>query len=176
MAKKQYPSIYDEHFQRQAFVFFDDVAINGQPFDWRWIKAQGLAESGLNPKSVSPVGAKGIMQLMPATSAEISAALHLPDEMFDPLLNIKFGAYYDRRMWMMWRMERGMERLRFMFGAYNAGAGNILKAQQLASPTDQWWAVAKALPRVTGIGNARETVNYVKRIEAYHQELCEENQ
>ena len=115
MAKKQYPSIYDEHFQRQTEIYFAGDHGGGQPFDWRWLKAQGLAESGLNPKLVSPVGAKGVMQLMPATSAEISATLHLPDEMFDPLLNIKFGAYYDRRMWMMWRMERGMERLRFMF-------------------------------------------------------------
>jgi membrane-bound lytic murein transglycosylase MltF len=75
------------------------------------------------------------------------------------------------RMWRMWGEERDLERLRFALGSYNAGAGNILKAQALASPTDQWWAIAKALPRVTGIGHARETVGYVKRVEAFYREL-----
>ncbi|MBV5328867.1 MAG: transglycosylase SLT domain-containing protein [Chlorobium sp.] len=167
----QVTTIYDEQFRLQAEVSFGDVNINGQPLDWRWLKAQELQESRLDARAVSGKGAKGLMQLMPGTSAEIARRLHLPDDPFDPLLNIKFGVFYDRQMWRIWSKEQGLERLRFMFASYNAGAGNIIKAQKLASPTDQWWAVAKELPKITGIGNARETTGYVKKIDGYHRQL-----
>lgn len=168
-------TIYDEQFRAQAALYFGDAQIEGKPIDWRWFKAQAMAESGLNPKVVSPVGARGIMQLMPDTFEECKDLLNLPDaEPFDPLMGIKLGIYYDRRMWRMWKAEVGLERLRFMFGSYNAGAGNIIKAQKRASPPDQWWAVARELPRVTGIGHARETRQYVKRIEAFYQEITNE--
>lgn len=164
-------TLYDHQFRAQADIYFGDVRLCAQPLDWRWFKAQALAESSLNPRAVSPAGARGLMQLMPATSAEIARQLNLPDQPFDPLLNIKFGVYYMQRMWRTWTDERDLERLRFALGSYNAGVGNILKAQSLAAPTDQWWAIAKALPRVTGIGHARETVGYVKRVEAFYREL-----
>lgn len=164
-------TIYDEQFRNQAALYFGDVRLCCQPLDWRWFKAQGMAESNLNPKAVSSLGARGIMQLMPKTSAEVARELNLPDDPFDPLLNIKMGVYYGRKMWRVWGEECDLERLRFTFAAYNAGAGNIIKAQRLANPTDQWWAVAKELPRITGIGNARETTGYVKRIEAYYRQL-----
>lgn len=164
-------TLYDQQFRDQAAVHFSGVRLCGQPLDWRWFKAQGMAESSLNPTAISPAGARGIMQLMPATSAEIARVLYLPDEPFSPLLNIKFGVFYDWKMWCIWREEKNLERLRFMFASYNAGAGNIIKAQRRASPTDQWWAVAKELPRITGISHARETASYVKRIEAFHRQL-----
>ena len=167
----QATTLYDEQFRNQTALYFGGTRLCGQPLDWRWFKAQAMAESSLNPTAVSPHGARGLMQLMPATSAEIAAELRLPDEPFDALLNIKFGVYYMRKMWRMFGEETDLERLRFAQGAYNAGAGNIIRAQRLASPTDQWWAIAKALPRVTGIGNARETTGYVKRIEAFYREL-----
>jgi len=166
------PTIYDEQFQLQAATYFDKVLIDECPMDWRWFKAQAWAESDFRVKSVSPAGARGIMQVMPKTSEKIAKELYLFDDMFDPLLCIKFGVYYDLKMWRIWGKEQGVERLRFMFGSYNAGAGNIIKAQRLASPTNQWWAVAKELPRITGIKNARETTQYVKRIEAYYRQLC----
>lgn len=169
-------SRYDDQFRLQAELYFSEALIDGKPIDWRWFKAQAMAESGLNPKAVSRAGARGIMQMMPATFAECKIQLSLPDaDPFDPLIGIKMGIYYDRRMWRIWGNESGLERLRFTFAAYNAGAGNIIKAQRLASPTDQWWAVAKALPRITGIGHAKETTQYVKRIEAFHRQLCGEH-
>ena len=43
-----------------------------EPFgiDWRLLKAQAIAESGLNANAISPVGAKGLAQFMPATFVE----------------------------------------------------------------------------------------------------------
>ena len=150
-------TLYDEQFRNQAALYFGGVRLCGQPLDWRWFKAQAMAESSMNPKAVSPAGAIGLMQLMPATSAEIARELNLPDQPFDPLL--------------IFAQERDLERLRFAQGAYNAGAGSIIKAQNLANPPDQWWAIAQVLPRVTGIGNASQTTTYVKRVEAFYREL-----
>jgi len=163
--------IYDEQFQRQAVTYFDNELIDGCSVDWRWFKAQAIAESDFNPKAVSSCGAQGLMQLMPDTFAEIAKELHLPNSPFDPLINIKAGVYYDLKMWRVWRKEQGLERLRFMFAAYNSGVDNIIDAQKLASPTDKWWAVAQVLPKITGIKNARQTTDYVKRIEAVYGQL-----
>ena len=54
---------YDDTFRKYSKRFF------GVGFDWHYFKAQGLAESGLDPAAKSPVGARGVMQLMPGTSA-----------------------------------------------------------------------------------------------------------
>ena len=172
---RMYQTDYDELFRTFALIYFSDVPVDdAQPFDWRLLKAQAIAESGLNPKAKSPVGAMGLMQLMPRTSAECARALHLPDKPWDPQTNIHFGAHYLRRMWSIFAAETGMERLRFAFGAYNAGAGNIIRAQRVASErrlrTDKWASIVACLEKVTG-RHAAETINYVSRIERIYARL-----
>jgi hypothetical protein len=55
-------------------------------------------ESSFSPTAVSPVGAIGLMQLMPATAEEIATTLGLkwegPDVLNDPKTNIEFGLWY----------------------------------------------------------------------------------
>ncbi len=149
---------FDHLFQRFTAIYFEDLV------SWPWFKAQALAESNLNPAAISHCGARGLMQLMPATSAELAAELGLPDHPFNPELNIRMGIYYMRKLWSIWKKEQGLERLRFALASYNAGAGNIIKAQRLAKKSDRWHSLAVCLPGVTG-KNARETINYIKRIE-----------
>ena len=156
-------TMYDIMFQNFFLLFF------GPGMDWKWMKAQAIAESALNPQAVSPVGAMGIMQIMPPTWEEIREALNLDDEPFIPHLNIKAGIYYNKRLYRVWKAETGIERLRFTFASYNAGLGNIIKAQRLADQSDIWASLALVLPRVTG-RHAVETVNYIKRIEQIYRE------
>jgi membrane-bound lytic murein transglycosylase F len=150
---------YDELFQRFAAEFF-----GGLDVDWRWFRAQGIAESGLDPRAVSPVGAVGIMQLMPGTSAEMAVRLNLVDSPADSEFNIRCGIAYDRRCWDIWKQESGIERLSFMFASYNAGPGNIIKAQRLAIFKSKWSSVSTHLHKVTGPDDAQETNRYVRRI------------
>lgn len=158
---------YDQYFQQFCAIYFSGLVA------WPWLKAQGIAESNLRPDAVSPVGARGIMQIMPATAQEIGKHFQLVPNLDHPKTSIMFGAHYLRRMWDIFKAEQGLERLRFAFGAYNAGAGNIIKAQGKAGRPDNWESVATVLPLVTGPDNARQTTDYVRRIERIRLEMIE---
>jgi len=144
------PLTYDMMFRRWGEFYF--------PFeDWRWFKAQGLAESGLDPKAVSYCGAMGVMQLMPATASELGVS-----NPWEPEQNIQGGIKYDKDMDTFFKPIELPERRKFMFAGYNAGPGNISKARKLAE-SDLWDDVSACLPRVTG-QHSKETIQYVKNI------------
>ena len=154
---------YDPYFTKYSKRFF------GVGFDWRYFKAQAVAESNLRPDVRSPVGAIGLMQVMPRTFDEIrrkNPAIAGSAE--QPRWNIAAGIWYDRQQFLVWAEERSLvERLKFMFGSYNAGRANILRAQRFALGeglnATLWESVAGALPRVTG-RRSQETVSYVSRV------------
>lgn len=100
------------------------------------------AESSFNPDAVSPVGAKGLFQLMPATARELGLSTFLPDERGDPEKNAGAAARY-------------LKFLHSRFGdwplaiaAYNAGPGRVqrtLSARQAKTFAD----ISPALPSET---------------------------
>ncbi|MBW7933421.1 MAG: transglycosylase SLT domain-containing protein [Gemmatimonadaceae bacterium] len=89
-------SRYDETFRRYAKRYF------GPGFDWRYFKAQGMAESNLDPDATSYVGARGIMQLMPTTYAAIATRRPEFGAINDPEWNIAAGIMHDRYLWKLW--------------------------------------------------------------------------
>ena len=97
---------YDAHFRKYAKHYF------GPGMDWRWFKAQAIAESGLKPDARSKSGARGIMQIMPGTFREIQKKnAHLKD-VNSPRWNIAAGIYYDRQLYRKWISKPpGEERL-----------------------------------------------------------------
>ena len=74
------------------------------------------AESGGNPKAVSPAGAKGLMQLMDTTATDVGIT-----DSFDPEQNVQGGAKYLRQM-----LDRFGD-IRTALAAYNAGPGTVQK-------------------------------------------------
>jgi hypothetical protein len=79
-------------------------------------------ESRFQTKAKSPAGARGLMQLMPATAAALAREMETRRRMYDPEFNINAGTLYLAKL--LGRYE-GDETL--ALAAYNAGAGNVNK-------------------------------------------------
>ncbi len=161
-AAQQGADRYDPTFRKYSKRFF------GVGFDWRIFKAQGMTESRLDPAAKSPVGARGVMQLMPATFREIQSKNPEWASVDDVEWNIAAGVFYDRQLWRLWREDvDDADHHRFMFGSYNAGRVPILTAQRLARERQLdprgWGAIERVAPEVPRWRH-RETVEYVARI------------
>ena len=115
-----------------------------QGIDMELLQALIATESGFDPLAVSPKGAVGLMQVMPATAERYGVTgdrkSSVATKLTDPRTNIRAGARYLRDLI---RMFPG--RLELAIAAYNAGEG----------------AVQRAGNRVP---NFRETQNYVKTV------------
>ena len=155
---------YDDTFRKYSKRFF------GPGFDWRLFKAQGMAESNLDPQAKSGVGARGVMQLMSTTYKEVQSKNPELGEINDPEWNIAAGIFYNRQLWKQWRNDSDEAHLGdFMLGSYNAGRSVLLRAQRIARERaldQRFWpsiqAVAPTVPR----WRYTETLTYVERIKA----------
>lgn len=131
--------------------------------DWRMLKELIRAESAFNPRAISPVGARGLCQIMAKTWNADDFERHWDN----PELNIQKGCAHLLYLWNLFKAEKGKERWAYALGAYNAGQGWIIKAQALLAakgkPTDQWSLIVEVLPLLTG-DNAKQTIAYVDKI------------
>jgi len=167
-ATKQYDSWFQEYSKRWL-----------PEWDWLWLKAQGYAESLLQPDALSNVGAQGIMQLMADTWYDCKMRLRtiVPGTATrdEPQWNICGGIYFMSVMRNGWASPRPEEdRRKLAQASYNAGFGNLLKAQQKAGGVNDYDSIIKQLPMVTGAENAKQTTDYVKRIEIYYNQFVKE--
>ncbi|HEX4682203.1 MAG TPA: transglycosylase SLT domain-containing protein [Gemmatimonadaceae bacterium] len=168
-ARKKISERYDPAFRKYTKRFF------GPAFDWRYFKAQGFAESGLNANARSWVGARGVMQLMPSTYQEITS--HRPEfgAIDQPEWNIAAGIMHDRYLWGLWRRDvADEERHRFMFASYNAGEGTINRALGVAKlrlGTPSWSSIERIAPTVQR-WRYLETLGYVRRIDSAYAVLA----
>ena len=105
------------------------------------VKAIMHTESGFNIHARSPVGAQGLMQLMPATARRFNVS-----NAYDPQQNIFGGVKY-----LSWLLKRFNGDTRLAIAAYNAGEGNVDK--------------------YGGIPPFRETQDYVRRVTSRLQNL-----
>ncbi|HKS04935.1 MAG TPA: transglycosylase SLT domain-containing protein [Gemmatimonadaceae bacterium] len=160
---------YDATFKKYSKRYF------GIAFDWRRFKAQAMAESQLNPGAVSPVGARGLMQLMPSTFAAISSKRPEFASIDDPEWNIAAGIMHDRHLWKEWSKSIGEpNRPAFMYASYNAGQTTITRASELARKAQldhtAWESIAQVAPTVPR-WRYRETLGYVTKIDTLYKKL-----
>ena len=122
---------YDHLISKAADKFKLDSAL---------IKAIIKAESNFNHRAVSPVGAQGLMQLMPQTASSMQV-----DDSFHPEKNIEGGARY-----LSYLLKTYRNNLELALAAYNAGEKAVAKYNYNIPPY-------------------RETQNYVRRVLSFYR-------
>ena len=136
-------------------------------FDPLMLAAQGYQESTLDQNAKSHVGAIGVMQIMPATGADLKVG---DIKIIEP--NIHGGAkYMDQLMTKYFPDAKFSEADRplFAFAAYNAGPGNISRmrkeAEKRGLDPDKWF---NNVELVTAEKIGIETTTYVRNIYKYY--------
>lgn len=169
-ARKSVSDAYDPIFRKYSKRYFSIA------FDWRHFKAQAMAESRLDPKAISPVGARGVMQLMPSTFRLIASRRSEFVSIDDPEWNIAAGILHDRDTWRLWEKTVPVDsRHPFMFATYNAGEGPITRAAARARAKKlnhtQWPSIEQVAPEIPR-WRYRETLDYVRKIAANYKHLA----
>lgn len=133
--------------------------------DWLLSAAQGYQESRFDQSLVSPVGAVGIMQLLPSTAAD--PVVGIPD-IEDEEQNIHAGIKYKNVLLERYFDEPGLDPLNrrlFALAAYNAGPRRIRqyrdRAEEMGLDRNRW------VRNVELVSN-RETRTYVANIFKYY--------
>jgi soluble lytic murein transglycosylase len=145
----RFPLAYRDNMQRAAL----DTALSTQ-----WLFAIARQESTFMPDARSPVGALGLMQLMPDTARQVARGLRIKvttDDLLQPPANIRLGSTYLSNMLQRYRGNRVLAT-----AAYNAGPSrisNLLRNQNAVTPTDIW---VETLPY-------KETREYVQNVLAF---------
>jgi hypothetical protein len=121
---------YDSIIEKYASDYHLDASL---------IKSIIATESGFNPKAISPKGARGLMQLMPATAEQLGVS-----NSFDPEQNIQGGVKHLRSL-----MTSFNEDISLSLAAYNAGENRVQR-----------------LGRIPPI---KETQNYVQSVKKLYE-------
>lgn len=119
--------------------------------DYALLKAVIAVESGFDPQAISPKGAIGLMQIMPATAQRFGVSAQgtrsISQQLADPAINVPTGARYLRYLSGLFP-----GRLDLVLAAYNAGEGAVRRAGQAIPPY-------------------RETRNYVQAVMGLYEHL-----
>jgi membrane-bound lytic murein transglycosylase F len=154
-------------------------------FDWLLISALIYQESRFRPDAESPVGARGLMQLMPSVATTYKVNFQ---NLNDPRKNVALGTRYLRYLYNYYDKDSTLTRdnkIKFTLASYNAGLGHIIDARALAKKHNMdpnvWDGnVAEMLTKkhlgefnrdpVVRYGHFRgwETYGYVKNIMMYY--------
>ena len=145
----RFPTPFQDLFERYAVETNLPVS---------FLFAVSRQESALNPKARSPVGARGLMQLMPATARATAKAARLPRpalaSLYDPATNVRLGSHHMAQLMARYGNHRALAA-----AAYNAGTGRVKRwlAERPNLPTDVW---IETIPFT-------ETRGYVKGVLAF---------
>ena len=156
-SKTAWALLYPAAFAKQVTVSAEKAGISSA-----LAYAIMRAESSFLPSAKSPVGARGLMQLMPDTAA---AVLHIkkidPETLFEPELNIRLGTKHLRDLLDQYKGDKVA-----VIASYNAGAHNVNKWRKIygSLARDEF---VECIP----FGETRDYVKKVLAAEAVYRRL-----
>jgi membrane-bound lytic murein transglycosylase F len=160
-SKKRMVEVMTEALSQSGAISpYDDLARRmGKEYgiDWRLIVAQMYQESRFDPKAKSWAGARGLLQVMPATGRQLG----LKDP-WDPEQNVRVGVGYLK--YLIDRFDQGLpmrQRIRFALASYNAGLGHVRDARRLAR--------ARGLNPNRWFGHVERTIQLLEQPRFYHR-------
>lgn len=143
----RFPLVHDEYF---------DKAAQQNKINKHWIYGIARQESAFMHDARSPVGATGLMQLMPSTAKSVSRRMRIKyssRKLIDPSYNIKLGSHY-----LQYLLKRYDGNRVLATAAYNAGPGNVKRwLKRFRGDVDVW---IEQIPY-------KETREYVQRVLTY---------
>ena len=171
-------SNYDNLFKKYASV---------SGYDWELLAAIAFCESRYDPSVESRFGAKGLMQVMPATADAVGVS---PSSLSSPESNVLAASRILARLDKAFsgKVEDPEERMKFVVAAYNSGLGHIYDSMALAEKSGldpQKWtgnvsisALMKSRPEYYndpavkhGYFRGRETVDFVDHVSGIYRYL-----
>ncbi len=165
------------HYDHLFMTYSRDIR-----WDWRLLAAQCYQESTFDPKAVSFVGAKGLMQIMPGTADHLGVSR---SKLYDPETNVAAGVKYIGQLQRTFSDIRDQyERTNFVLASYNGGSHHIRDAMRLAERDGKnphrWNDVSPYVLKLAspqyyndpivkyGYMRGSETVDYVAKIRQRH--------
>jgi soluble lytic murein transglycosylase len=145
----RFPMHHEKHLREQAKINSLDPA---------WVAGETRAESIFMPRARSGADARGLMQILPGTGAQVSARLGIPwrggDSLYEPETNITLGTAYLRQM-----LDRYDGFPYMAIAAYNAGPAPISRWKDARPGLEpDFWI--ETIPY-------KETRDYVSRVLAF---------
>ncbi len=163
-------SPYDSLFQEYA----DSM------FDWTLLAAIAYVESKFDSTAVSCRGAEGIMQIMPSTYRHILRRMGIDTTLQSTELDVRVAVRYLHHLSDQFSFINEKERLNYILGSYNGGAGHIFDAMRLARRDGtnryRWDSLTPVLESLSdervytdslcraGSFDATETLAYVRKV------------
>jgi soluble lytic murein transglycosylase-like protein len=114
-------------------------------------------ESNFDSAATSPVGARGLMQIMPATARYISDQIHAPDRLSEPAFNLEIGQRYIAYLARQDGIDNDLLRV---LASYNSGPGNFARWGADMHDRDDPLLFIEAIP-------VPETRNFVRHALVY---------
>lgn len=157
-------------------------------WDWRLLAAMAYHESRFEPDVVSWAGARGLMQLMPATAVAFGLSI---DSIEDPVLNVRTAVKsLESLQKSLTSVTDADEKIKFVIAAYNSGIGHVFDAIALARANgknaQEWYGeveeamLMKSNPEYYNSAECRfgyfrgnETTRYVRDVMALYEYYCE---
>ena len=137
----QFESLISEH-----------ARLNGVRSDL--VRAVVQVESAFNPNAISPKGAMGLMQLMPATMRQYGVR-----NAFNPVENVRAGVAYLRDL-----LDRYSNNEELALAAYNAGPGAVDKHGQAVPPYRETRNYVAKINKMTEAGRVEPRPNKIYKV------------